>query len=244
MELVNFINILFDIWIESSWYVALLMSMIVNASVFVIVAYTIDQLTKYAISRYEFLGYLDIRALYDDQKNLELKNGLIACFIFAVGSLATRELFSTVWPRSTEELLVQILTFSIFYETYSYFVHRLLHHNKFSKVHGVHHKSVRVTPWSAYSVHPIESCFIGFSAPLYMLLFPMSLGVALVLHIAGMVFTIYIHSNIELKNTNIVFRFLGRYPRYHSQHHISGKTNFGFVNKVWDTIFKTKATNY
>src|SRR5690606_31004983 len=118
----------------------------------------------------------DSRPLKKDQKKLEISNGLTACVIFAVGSLVTRELFSSVWPETLIAFVAQVAAFSIFYEVYSYFVHRLLHGRLSVKMHGVHHGSVRVTPWSAYSVHPVEAVFIGLSAPLYMALFPWSLG--------------------------------------------------------------------
>jgi lathosterol oxidase len=120
------------------------------------------------------------------------------------------------------------------------FVHRLLHMGPFAKVHGVHHRSVRVTPWSAYSVHPVEAIFIGMSAPIFMSMFSLSLGVALVLHISGMMFTILIHLNYQLPTKNTLLKKITDYPAYHLKHHITGKSNFGFVNSFWDRCFKTQ----
>ena len=137
-------------------------------------------------------------------------------------------------------MFIEVLVFTIFYETYSYFVHRILHTRQFRNPHSVHHYSVRTTPWSAYSVHPVEALLIGMSAPLFMLIFPVHLSVIFAFHILGVTFTMLIHSNLQL-NSRIVFsRLFNRYTRYHSAHHSIGNVNFGFVHSLWDSYFKTK----
>jgi sterol desaturase/sphingolipid hydroxylase (fatty acid hydroxylase superfamily) len=216
------------------------MSAIVNISVFVLTASILNKLIN-SLTNNKAGSYINSGALHTSQKLTEIKNGVAACCIFAVGSLLTRELFNEVWPSSFIDLLSQIVTFALFYETYSYAVHRLMHLPAFRKIHGVHHKSIRVTPWSAYSVHPIEASFIGISAPIFMLLLPLSLGVALTLHILGMMFTIFLHSNYKPNIKNIAINKLFQYTDYHAAHHLLGNVNFGFVNSFWDYCFKTKA---
>lgn len=75
---------------------------------------------------------------------------------------------------------------------------RLLHLKDFRSVHYIHHRSVPVSPWSEYCVHPMEAAFIGFSAPIFRYLFPMSLGVVLTFHVMGMAFTMLIHQIFRL----------------------------------------------
>ncbi|TDF41289.1 fatty acid hydroxylase family protein [Alteromonadaceae bacterium M269] len=226
-----FIDRLFQFWIESHWSVALVMSSVVNISVYVITALTMSRLIKVMTTK-KLGEYIDDRSLKDGQIKQEVSFGIIACIVFAVGSLATREVFHKIWPESISDFFVQTLCFVIFYETYSYFVHLLLHQKFFSKYHRIHHLSVRVTPWSAYSVHPLEASFIGFSAPLFMLFVPMSLGLALVLHVFGMMFTIMLHSSYRHRSNSRLIKWMNEYPRYHSKHHIYGTVNYGFVGSI------------
>lgn len=238
-SLFNVINFLFDFWIEADWYLALLISVAVNTAVFLITSALLEALINYMVRKNSFFAYIDDRDLRPEQRKTEIKNGVLACTIFSIGSLLSRELFTGIWPHSLSSLFYQIASFVIFYETYSYFVHRLLHLPLFTRVHGVHHQSIRTTPWTAYSVHPIEATFIGMSAPIFMVLFPLSLGVALVLHVMGMMFTIFLHSNFTLKTRNSTINNFSFYPNYHSSHHLSGNINFGFVAPLWDRFFRT-----
>ena len=233
-----FINQLFQFWVESHWSVAFAMSSLVNIVVYLSTAFVLSILIKKFVAR-KHGRYIDNNPLKEGQVKWEIKFGVTACLIFAASSLATRELFYKLWPESIADVFLQTICFVLFYETYSYFVHLLLHQKTFIKYHSIHHKSVRVTPWSAYSVHPIEASFIGFSAPLFMLMFPFSLGLALVLHIFGMMFTILLHSNFEYGANNRLLKLMSTYPIYHSKHHHYGTVNFGFVGNFWDRVLKT-----
>jgi len=152
---------MFEFWIQTKWYIAFVMSLITNLVVYFVAAYLIYYLSK-KITQHNRLGkYIDDRPLKKGQKVNEIKNGILACAMFSLVSLLARELFVGVIPLSITQLLIEVLVFTLFYETYSYFVHRLLHTKQFRKPHSVHHYSVRTTPWSAYSVHPIEALLIG-----------------------------------------------------------------------------------
>lgn len=231
-------NQLLDFWVNTHWLKALIISTAVNITIYFITASLIYKLAQYANTKKGLTEYIDKRNLKPNQVQEEIKNGFIACLIFAVGSLITRELFIGKWPESIKEFFLELLIFSVYYEMYSYAVHRLLHTKKFTFIHKVHHKSVTVTPYSAYSVHFIEAMFIGFSAPFFMMFFDISLGVVFILHVVGMIYTIFIHSNMqsEKKAINRIFSI----SRYHSVHHIEGNKNFGFVNIGLDKLFGTK----
>jgi len=235
----NVFNDLIQFWVSTHWLIALLMSSILNVSVYVVAAFILDSGVNHLVNDRNVGTYIDERKLRPNQHFEEMRAGLIACVIFAIGSLLSRELFSQIWPDSWLVLMAQIVAFVVFYEVYSYFVHRLLHTRFFIKFHGVHHKSVRVTPWAAYSVHPLEASFIGVSAPIFMLFFPISLGVALILHILGMMFTILLHSNYQIQTTNPLISMFMKYPEYHSRHHLNGLVNLGFVNSLLDDMMKT-----
>jgi sterol desaturase/sphingolipid hydroxylase (fatty acid hydroxylase superfamily) len=232
--------LMFEFWIQTKFYIAFVMSLVTNLAIYFVAAYLINYLTQ-KITQDNRLGkYIDNRPFKKGQKLNEVKNGIFACGIFSLVSLLARELFVGIIPLSITQLLIEVIVFTVFYETYSYFVHRLLHTKKFRKPHSVHHYSVRITPWSAYSVHPIEALLIGMSAPLFMLIFPVHLGVIFAFHILGVVFTLLIHSNLKLHGSNIFSQLFNRYTECHAAHHSIGTVNFGFINSFWDFCFKTK----
>ena len=243
MITINVTNI-FNYWISADWYIALLMSFIINSTIYVLTASTFSIITR-KLSSANLIGtYIDTRKLREGQVKKEMSYGVFACFIFSLTSLLTRSLFNNIWPETVLNFAVQLIVFSLFYESYSYFVHRLLHIRLFSKAHSVHHSSMKVTPWSAYSVHPIEALFIGASAPLFMFLFPMSLSVILALHIFGMVFTMLLHSNFMVNNSLMFSSTINNYTTGHVLHHQKGVVNFGFVNSFWDKVFKTNSLGF
>lgn len=232
------LNNLFYLWINSPWYMALLLSLLVNSLVYVVGASVLSRLVAH-LTR-DTAEFIDDTELAATQVPREVRFGLLACAIFAVTSLASRSLFVEIWPSSLWQCISQMLVFAVFYETYSYFVHRLLHMPWLRRIHGVHHSSRRVTPWSAYSVHPFEALLIGASAPLFMVLWPMSLSVILWYHIAGMLFTMLLHSNIKLAPSWFGAGLINHYTLAHALHHKQGHGNFGFINAWWDRLLRTQ----
>jgi sterol desaturase/sphingolipid hydroxylase (fatty acid hydroxylase superfamily) len=232
--------LMFEFWIQTNWYIAFAMSLVTNFAVYFVAAYFINTLTQKITKNNRGGEYIDNRPFKSRQKTTEIKSGIAACIVFSLVSLFARELFVGIIPLSITQLLIEVLVFTLFYETYSYFVHRLLHIKQFRKLHSVHHYSVRTTPWSAYSVHPIEALLIGISAPIFMLIFPVHLSVIFAFHILGVVFTLLIHSNLKLNGSNIFCQLFNRYTDCHSTHHSIGNVNFGFINSFWDHCFKTK----
>lgn len=239
LDIMNLINQLFEYWVNAPILIAILMSITSNIVIYVSTASILSALIKYAVETQGIGSYINTCELKPAQLRREVSNGIIACIVLGVCSIFTRFLFHSIWPESLISLILQITSFAIFYETYSYFAHRLLHTKYLVKFHSVHHISVRVTPWSAYSVHPIEAVIIGVSAPIFMCLLPLSLGVALILHISGMMFTILLHSNYQYSSSTSILRNLFSYSNYHSRHHQLGNANYSFVHRFWDYVFKT-----
>lgn len=237
---INLVTNLFQFWITTEWYFALIMSFGVNCAIYLLSAFVIHVVSSSLNARKSICRYLDENPLKPNQIKTEKLYGIAACFIFALASLFTRLLFKNVWPESLMDFFMQMIVFSIFYEMYSYLIHRLLHLKIFRFVHAVHHRSIRVTPWSAYSVHPVEAFFIGVSAPIFMIIFPMSLSVILGLHILGMVFTMLIHSNLKFYRSAPFLNVFNGYTVGHALHHQKSNVNFGFTSSFLDVVFKTK----
>ena len=239
MEWLVIVNQTITYWITTSWYKALLISFALNVFVYLVAAYTLYTITQLLVLKYRKGMYIDTRPLKKGQIKQEISYGIKACVIFAIGSLLARTLYKELWPENVWMMLQELLLFTLFYETYSYVVHRFLHVKQLMPTHKVHHWSIRVTPFSAYSVHPVEAIFIGISAPLFMLFFDISLGLVLILHVLGMAYTIVIHSNYKL-NSCSYFSALFNIIEYHSIHHRFPKNNYGFVNIGWDRLFRTR----
>ncbi|WP_261841719.1 sterol desaturase family protein [Aliamphritea ceti] len=239
-DIAQTIIFMFEFWIQTSWYIAFSMSFATNVLIYITAASFIDIVTNTIIGNGSLGTHINNNPLKKGQKITEIKNGIISCLIFSLVSLLARKLFAGITPESIIQLSIEILLFTIFYETYSYFVHRLLHTKLFIKPHAVHHYSVRTTPWSAYSVHPIEALLISLSAPVFMWIFPVHLCVIFAFHILGVIFTMVIHSNLQINNRIFLSGIFNRYTRYHAAHHSIGNVNFGFVYSLLDSYFNTK----
>ncbi len=226
-------------WIESHWFVALLISTLANVGIYLGAAWLLSSLIERLIKKHPQFSHIDARPLHSDQVRREITFGVMACAVFAAVSLLSRAMFVTLWPESWLDFLLQIGAFLLFYEVYSYAVHRLLHSRWLRKQHAVHHRSVRVTPWSAYSVHPVEALCFSLTVPMFMWLWPFSLSVALLLHMGGMVFTILLHANVCYHGQQAILNFLFSHPRYHARHHAESRFHFGFLNSWCDRAFNT-----
>lgn len=226
---------LLHVWLTTSWYIAGLMAFIVNCAMYLGAAACIQAVSRRLCNK--MASPIDASELKPSQIRREIGFGILACAMFALTSLASRALFEHLWPSSLWQFALEMLLFTLFYETYSYFIHRLLHHRWFRAIHGVHHQSRVVTPWSAYSVHPGEALLIGISAPLFMVCYPISLSLVLWFHLAGMLFTMLLHSNVRLDVAGAAL--FNRYTQAHSAHHQQGHGNFGFVHRFWDQLLHT-----
>lgn len=234
------INQLFNYWLTTHWAVAFVMSVAVNLLVYIIAASVLAFVIKHFVECVKWGEYLDARALPVNQRKREIKYGALTCIIFAVVSVFSRLLFDGIWPESLVGWVMQVGLFLIFYETYSYFVHRVLHLKCFVRFHSIHHLSVRVTPWTSYSVHPLEATFITLSVPIFLLFSSLGVGLAVMLHVFGMIFTILLHSNYTYKSSIIWVSPVFGYSENHALHHARGNVNFGFIHVFWDWVFDTR----
>lgn len=233
--LFDLLNPLIHYWINAPIAIAWAMAAVANIAIYLIGALGVSRISQWLIRTGTARSY-DANAVGSQQYQREIRRSLLTCLLLACTSLFTRELYGGVWPESLTQWFFQVLLFVVYYEVYSYGIHRLFHTRLFRKAHGVHHRSVITTPFSAYSVHPIEALSIGLSAPLFMLVVDFSLGPAFILHEFGMLFTVGIHANIELTHWG---KPLNRWTRHHQLHHALGNRNFGFTSLILDRVFGT-----
>lgn len=229
-------------WMHAPWPLALLAAVFVHLSMYLVggsISWTFNQRI------WPGLGVgrdLDPRPPRPGQLRMEIRNGIIACLVLAVMTLSYRSLSDGIWPASVWTAAWQLPAFVVYNAVYSYGTHRLLHTRWLIRAHGVHHRSVRVTPFTSYSVHPFEALVIACTIPSFMLIVPLGVGCAFLLHGFGLAYTAYIHSNYDLLPHlpgKHWFKRLIDHPIHHRHHHTLGNVNFGFTGRWMDRGFGT-----
>jgi len=181
---------------------------------------------------------LDERPLFPSQLKSELLRGSLNCGVIAVVTVLCLELSDK--PMSSGPMLaVELLGLIALYEVTFYFLHRLLHTKPLHAIHGVHHKSVRTTPWSGLSVHPVEALFIEAPILLFVLLAPVSVAALVVFQVLLHYFSAVGHGNYDPFARLPGFGWLKSYTRMHQLHHAHGTVNYSTFSPLMDRAFRT-----
>jgi sterol desaturase/sphingolipid hydroxylase (fatty acid hydroxylase superfamily) len=236
------VNAVLAYWMQAPWPVAVLMATAVHLAIYLVGAATGAWLTGSLWPRFGIGRPIDTRPPAPGQVRAEVRRGLLTCLIFGVVTLSYRPLCQGLWPLSWGQAAWQLAAFTVFNNLYTYGTHRLLHTRLLIRVHRVHHRSVRVTPWSGYSVHPLEALVIAGTLPVFMLLVKIGIGTAFALHALGMLYTTCIHCNYELfpaRDPRSRFKRWIDDPAFHRLHHTRGSINYGFPSRLPDRLFGT-----
>lgn len=117
-----------------------------------------------------------------------------------------------------------------------YLAHRLYHRpSLFRAIHRYHHKNTTPTPFTAYSMHPIEFLTFEGVALLPVFFLPVHAGVV----VAVLVYSNYVallqHSGVRMSS------ILPWQPatRFHDDHHLCFHVNYGQNLMLWDRLFGT-----
>lgn len=143
---------------------------------------------------------------------------------------------------------VSLVLSLIFHDTYFYWLHRLLHHERiFRYVHLVHHKSVNPSPWTSYSFHFLESVAEGAVLIVLVLVLPMHPLTAILFTLISFMINVYGHLGFEIaprsfRNTKL-FEVLST-SVHHNLHHSRFKGNYGLYFRVWDRLMGTEHPDY
>ncbi len=155
----------------------------------------------------------------------------------------TFNIFPGFASRGMHVEIFAFLGYTLFYDAYFYWTHRLLHMGwLYKKVHVVHHRSLNPTPFTSFSFHPIETVInlLYFFPVVYF--FPMSLETALFLVILTDFSNVMGHLGYELIPLVTRRHWWGNWlttPTHHNLHHQLSKYNFGLFWNGWDKFFKT-----
>ncbi|OMO54811.1 Fatty acid hydroxylase [Corchorus capsularis] len=192
----------------------------------------------------------------EDQKNLVSKStavkgvllqhflqATVALFIFVVTGPSETEP-STKESSSFMVIVKQIIIAMLVMDTYQYFVHRLLHHNKFlyRRLHSIHHRLVVPYGFGANYSDPFEAfLFDTVSGALSFLISGMSARTSIYFYSLATIKSVDDHCGLVIPGNpfHILFRNNTAYHDLHHQLH-GGKYNFShpfFI--MWDKIMGT-----
>lgn len=185
----------------------------------------------------------------------ELKNAFYGAWIFGGIGIVTLFLWQNGRLKIYEPLdlfplwylPISILLFLVLHDTYYYWMHRWMHHNKWLwKVHTVHHRSTTTGVLTAFSFHPVESILQAVFLPLFLLVVPLSIfGLFVILFIMTISATIN-HAGVEIFPKNPWMSSFSNCvigATHHDVHHKYSKKNYGLYFTLWDKIGGTESTS-
>jgi Delta7-sterol 5-desaturase len=238
------LNIWIDQWRAQPLPIGFLIAYLLQVAMYVGAAGEIASVYG-ILRRYLGLGALiDARPLPSHQLRHEIGRSLLVCLIYAVPTLLFLHYGNDAWPASWQQALWQVGGFLLLNDFCAYWTHRLLHTRGFSKYHSAHHRSKRVTPWSALSMHPIEAMltqipYFIFWGALWLAGLPMGIGTLLGLQLILMIGQANSHSNYDPLAGFKGWAPLKRQTLFHQRHHQFGHDNYGYMGPHWDRVFHT-----
>ena len=144
--------------------------------------------------------------------------------------------------KSYSVLIFEVLTVLIIDDLFFYFLHRIMHENKYiyKKIHKIHHRANVPIPIEYIYVHPFE-WMSGMIGPFLAMI---SIGgisfesYVLYLIIRNM-HEIHIHSGIKTVSIHKIFPFYGT-NEHHDIHHSKRNGNYASTFVFWDILFKSR----
>ncbi|OUS26935.1 hypothetical protein A9Q99_17130 [Gammaproteobacteria bacterium 45_16_T64] len=234
-------GVLQEITLSDNIFYSLFLAYIVQLLIYFVIAGAVSLIYGSMRNVLGVGALIDDRKLKPNQRRREILSSLMNCGIYALFMVACCRVSDAIVPSSFLEAALQIGGFLLFFDFINYFTHRLLHTKKCKRFHNHHHQSIRVTPWSTLSLHPVETILNQIPYLLFVLIFPVSSLMVMVFYIWFMVGMANGHSNYNpfanVKGWGMAKRYFG----FHQAHHEYGRYNFGFIGTHWDWLFGTIA---
>ncbi|TNJ44678.1 sterol desaturase family protein [Tamlana fucoidanivorans] len=201
----------------------------------------------YIIKKEEYQS-LKIQKAHPNRKQIfqEIKYSLVTFCIYSSGIWLFVYWLKNGYTRNYADIneyglvyfVVSILLMVVLHDTYSYWVHRLMHHKIiFKYTHLLHHKFKNPSTWGAFAFHPLESILTMGIIPIIIFTVPWH-NWALVVFITWMIFyDTFVHLGYDIKQLKL-FKFQNT-PLDHDVHHRNSKYNFGLYFTFWDRLMGT-----
>jgi sterol desaturase/sphingolipid hydroxylase (fatty acid hydroxylase superfamily) len=180
--------------------------------------------------------------VFKQRMPLFLFNFVLLLAMSGSGAYFLYDLLETEWT-STLVIGAQVLFAFVIDDVWFYFMHRMMHENKFllKNIHSIHHRATTPFPLEYLYAHPLEwmlgmiGVVIGFL--LILLIMPINVYAFLIFGLIRNLHEIHIHSDLELP-------ILSKIPlisktRHHDDHHAKLNGNYSSTFTWMDKIFKT-----
>lgn len=145
-------------------------------------------------------------------------------------------------------LPVSLVLALIIHDTYFYWMHRALHHDRiFRFAHLEHHRSTNPSPWASYSFHAIEAVLEGAIIIILAFVLPIHPYVILAFTFISFFINVYGHLGYEIMpkgfRKSIWFGIINT-SCYYNLHHRKFKGNYSLYFRFWDKLLKTEHPDY
>ena len=153
------------------------------------------------------------------------------------------QVYLKIGDRGLSWYLLSFVLVFFFHDTYFYWTHRLMHHQRLYKYfHKIHHLSVNPSPFAAFAFHPLEAMVEAGVFLLIPLILPVHWSVVFLFSLFSLFMNVYAHIGFGLFKPERIRRFplnLASHSTHHSWHHRFQKGNYGFYLQFWDRAMGT-----
>lgn len=166
-----------------------------------------------------------------------------AWLILLLISKGYTNVYLSIHERSTLYFIFTIFLFSVLWDTYFYWAHKLMHSGEiiYKYTHATHHKTTNPTPFSIFSFNPLEAIIFGIYFVLICFSIPVNIYAVIVVFLINVLANIIGHLGYEFvdfklsKKLDVIFIN----SIHHNVHHKYGYSNYGLYFPFWDKIMGT-----
>ena len=178
-----------------------------------------------------------------------LNYAILASITYALYELGYLKLYFEWHQYGTVYGLLMIPALLLAHDAYFFWVHYLMHCKPLwdASHHRIHHQFHNVSPWSAFSVHPIEGFIELLLRPVLLMVIPMHPYTVIASAILTFALNIIGHSGYELFPKNFATSPLTKFSScatYHYLHHRNCNYNYALFFNFWDRLMGTMDPEY
>ena len=145
-------------------------------------------------------------------------------------------------------LLFSVVLMILFQDTFFYWAHRLMHWKPLYKfTHKVHHDSIDVSPFTAYSFHPVETIVEGLPSAIFSFLLPVHFSALIGYQVVSLVLNVVGHLGYEIIPQSWTTHWLLKWKTpstHHNMHHSHVNGNYTLYFRFWDVWMGTEFKEY
>lgn len=178
----------------------------------------------------------------------EIKWSILSSLVFTIFSgfgfwayqQGLTKIYNTISDYSLIYFCMGPFLLLVLYETYYYWLHRIMHIPIiFKYVHKAHHQSIHPTVFASFAFHPLEAVLQFLFFLIIIFVMPLHYAVLLATLMIMTVSAVINHSGIEIFKSKISKHLIG--STHHDLHHEEFKTNYGLYFTWWDKWMKTES---